>query len=103
MFVLPFEILQEIINFLDHKSQVHIKYVSKEFNQQLYITNLYVDFSKSKKITNEIINKNNNLLYLNLYENNIVTNLSNLNNLIKLNISNSHIKYNQIKHGVFTL
>ena len=58
----------------------------------------WVSFSKSKKITNEIINRYDKLLYLNLYENNIVTNLSNLTNLIKLNISNSSIKNDSIQH-----
>lgn len=85
--ILSLEILQLIINFTDYKTQIIMKQISKE----LYITNLDVSLTKSKKITNK-------LLYLNLYENKNVTNLSNLKHLIKLNINNSPSKYEHIKH-----
>jgi hypothetical protein len=92
--ILPIEIVQLIMNFVDYKTQIYMKTISKE----LYITNLDVSLSISKKITNEIISRYDKLLYLNLYGNKNVTNLSNLTNLIKLSISNSAIKYEYIRH-----
>lgn len=86
------------MNYIDYNSQIYFKQVCKYFNDNLDITNLYLNYRLSQKITNTIIKKYNKLLYLNLYQNKKITDLSNLIYLKKLNISNSLINYDRIKH-----
>jgi Leucine-rich repeat (LRR) protein len=51
-----------------------------------------------RKITNDVIKKHDKLLYLNLYENRVVTDLSNQRYIKQLQISMASIGYEGIKH-----
>ena len=68
---LPNEILEIIMNKLDCKSQLQLKYSYKK-NNYLQITNFNVPKFLSNKLTNEILQKYPEIKYLNLYDNKIV-------------------------------
>lgn len=75
-----------IFDNLDLKHQIMLKMANKQF-YEFNITNLYDN--RSRKITNNIIDKLPHLKSLNLYDNIDVKNIDNLTSLTKLDISGS--------------
>lgn len=96
--MIPIVVLQCIIDLLDFKTQINIKNSCKYFYESLYITNMDVYLRQCRKITNDVIKKHDKLLYLNLYENRVVTDLSNQRYIKQLQISMASIGYEGIKH-----
>jgi hypothetical protein len=93
--MLPVELIQLIIDYMDYNSQISFKHLNKELYNQLYITNL--DVHKTKLITQKILDMNPEVRILNLYSNNNILNLNKCKYLRILNISNTDFTFDDIK------
>lgn len=94
---LPLEVIQLIVNYLDHSSQINFILTCKLYNN-VDITNMYVDMCVSSLLTYEYLCKYKNITKLNLYKNESIKTLSCFKYINELNIGMTSIGHEEIKH-----